>query len=275
MIENNPLRQYFRRPAIYIKLPSGYKNYKPGVIEVPESGELPVFPMTAIDDITTKTPDALFNGSAIADLMRSCVPSIKEPWEITSVDLDAILIAIRSASNGNDMEIETQCPACEEVATYGVNLVGLLSNLKSGEYDKELPINDLTFKFRPLTFKEMTEASLGQFDLQRMFNAIAALESAEEKTKKNNEALRTITDVTMKILSKTIEYIKTPAAYVDQNEFILDFIQNCDKTIFEQIKNHNALLKTQSEVKPLKIKCIHCSHEYEQGFSVNAADFFV
>lgn len=274
MIDNNPLKQYFRRPAIFIKLPSGCKDYPDGVIELPESGELPVYPMTAIDDITTKTPDALYNGTAIAELIKSCIPGIKEPWKITSVDLDAILIAIRSASSGNDMEIETQCPACEEVATYGVNLVGLLSTLKAGEYDKEVQINDLIFKFRPLNFKEMTEASLSQFDLQRMFDAITRLESVEEKTAKNSEAIRTITTATMKVLSKTIEYIKTPAAFVNQQEYILDFIQNCDKTVFERIKEHNATLKVKSEVQPLKVKCIHCAHEYSQAFSVNASDFF-
>ena len=50
-IENNPLKQYFRRPAIYLKLPSGSKGYAPGVVNITESGELPVYPMTAIDEI--------------------------------------------------------------------------------------------------------------------------------------------------------------------------------------------------------------------------------
>lgn len=274
MIENNPLKQYFRRPSIYVKLPSGCRNYLPGIVDLPESGEMPVFPMTAIDDITTKTPDALFNGSAIVDIIKSCVPNIKEPWKITSVDLDAILIAIRSASSGNDMEIETTCPKCQEESTYGVNLIGLLTTLKSGDYDKELPINDLLVKFRPLTFKEMTEAGLTQFEMQRLFASVNAIGNIEEKTVKSKEALKTITDVTMQVLAKTVEYVKTPAAFVDQNEYILDFLRNCDKATFELIKTHNAGLKVASEVKPLKVKCMHCEYEYEQAFTINATDFF-
>lgn len=275
MIENNPLKQYFRRPSIYIKLPSGYKNYPAGVIDIPESGELPVYPMTAIDEITAKTPDALFNGSAIVDIINSCIPNIKDPWKLSSVDVDAVLIAIKSAADGNDMELETTCPACDESSTYGVNLTGLLSTLKAGNYDTELPCADLLIKFKPLTFKEMNEAGLGQFELQRLFSSINALENIEEKTKKQKEALKTITDVTMQILSKTIEYIKTPSAFVDQNEFILDFLRNCDKGMFERIKDHNATLKSQSEIKPLPVKCVHCQHEYLQAFTINAADFFV
>jgi len=102
----NPLKQYFRRPALYLKLPSGGNNYAPGVIDLPENGDIPVYPMTAIDEITARTPDALFNGTAVHDLMKSCVPAIKQPWSIYSTDLDAILIAIKAASKGSDLEIK-------------------------------------------------------------------------------------------------------------------------------------------------------------------------
>lgn len=61
---NNPLQQYFRRPAIYIKLPSDGRYYSDGILSMPENHELPVYPMTAIDEITAKTPDALFNGTS-------------------------------------------------------------------------------------------------------------------------------------------------------------------------------------------------------------------
>jgi hypothetical protein len=273
-LDNNPLKQYFRRPAIYLRLPSGGKGYAPGVIEMTETGELPVYPMTAIDEITSKTPDALFNGVAIVEVIKSCIPAIIDPWSISSVDLDAILIAVRSAASGNELEIETTCPKCDESSKYGVNLVGLLSRLKSGDYDQELPINELLIKFRPLTFKEMNQASLGQFELQRMFNVIHSLDDMEEKNRKTKEALASITDTTMQVLSHTIAYIKTPTAFVDNNDYILDFLRNCDKTIYEQVKKHNAELKEQTEVKPLDIKCVSCGHDYQQQFSLNASDFF-
>lgn len=274
MIENNPLRQYFRRPAIYIKLPSGYKNYPAGVIDIPESGELPVFPMTAIDEISANTPDALFNGTAIVEIIKSCVPGIKDPWRLSSVDLDTILLAVKAAAGGNDLDIETTCPACGETSTYGVNLVGLMSTIKAGDYTTELSVNDLLIKFRPLTYKEITEIGLGQFELQKMFSAINAIENTEEKTIQQHEALKKITDITMSVLSKTIEHIKTSSAFVDQNDFILDFLRNCDKSIFDQIRKHNTELKSLSEIKPLDVKCISCGNEYKQTFSINASDFF-
>jgi hypothetical protein len=273
-LENNPLKQYFRRPSIYLKLPSGGKMYSAAVIDMPENGELPVYPMTAIDEISSKTPDALYNGTAMADIIKSCIPAIKDPWAINSIDLDAILVAIKSASGGNDLTLNSECPECKEISEYSVNLAAILSQLKSGDYEKELSFNELSIKFRPLTYKEMNEASLAQFEAQRIFVAIDAEENVEVKQKKMQDALKYLTDITMNILSQTIMYIKTPAAFVEENEFILDFLQNCDKNAFITIRDYNATLKAQNEVKPLKIKCVDCGHDYEQQFTLNTSDFF-
>jgi len=273
-IENNPLRQYFRRPAVFVKLPSGGKNYPLGVIDLPESGEVAVFPMTAIDEITTKTPDALFNGTAVVELIKSCIPSIKNPWLINSNDLDAILIAIKSASGGNELEIESQCPSCENISDYTINLIQILGNMKAGDYDKLLPLGELQIKFKPLSYKEMNEASLGQFEVQRSFVEIENEPDQEVKNKKGQEALKKVTELTMKILSKAIEYVKTPNTQVKDENFIFDYLKNCDKNNFVTIRDYHAELKAKTELPPLNIKCPSCSHEYKQPFTLNATDFF-
>jgi hypothetical protein len=273
-IQNNPLKQYFRRPAIYLKLPSGGKMYAPGVVTIPESGELAVYPMTEIDEISSKTPDALYNGTAMADIIKSCIPDIKDPWSINSIDLDAVLIAIKSAAGGDDMSIGSQCPSCTEISDYAVNLVGILSQLKSADYEKELTINDLSIKFRPLSYKEMNEAGTGQMEAQRIFMVLEKEENEAVRAEKTQEALRFITDITMRILSQTITHIRTPDAFVEEKEYILDFLKNCDRETYIAIRDYNANLKAQTEIKPLRIKCIHCQHEYEQPFTLNTSDFF-
>lgn len=273
-LDNNPLKQYFRRPALHLRLPSGGQGYAPGIINLPDTGELPIYPMTAIDEITAKTPDALFNGSAVADLIKSCVPNILDPWAVSSYDLDAVLIAIKAASQGSDLEIDSQCPSCEEIASYGVNLMGILATMKPGDYTKELNVGDLSIKFRALQYREMNEASLGQFELQKMLFAISKIEDETEKAKRGQEAIKTVTEVTMQILAKTIEYIKTPGTTVTETNFIVDFLKSCDNNMFVAIRDYHAKLKETTEIKPLKIKCIHCQNEYEQTFTLNASDFF-
>jgi predicted RNA-binding Zn-ribbon protein involved in translation (DUF1610 family) len=270
----NPLKQYFRRPAVYIKLPSNNKFYKDGVIENTPNGELPVYPMTAIDEITMKTPDALFNGVAMAELIKSCVPNIKDPWAINNIDFDAILIGIKIADGKNEMEVESTCPACGETNGYGINLTNLLGSMSAGDFDKEMKMHDLAIKIKPITFKQMNEAAISQLSIQKQFIEIENEQDPTKQTEERKKILKELTKLTMEILTESIEYIQTPTIRVDNKEFILDFLENCEKSTYVEIRDYNAKLKENSEIKPLQIKCPNCGNEYKQPFTLNVSDFF-
>lgn len=274
-MENNPLKQYFRRPSVYMKLPSGGAGYPEGALDLPENGELPIYPMTAIDEITARTPDALFNGTAVVELIRSCVPNIKDPWAVTNVDLDALLVAIKAASSpSGEMDVESQCPKCEDVSTFKINLAGVLNGLSSPNFDAELDIGDLSVKFRPLSFKEVNEASIEQFELQRLFTQLDRITDEEQKSKQMQEALARITSLTMTLLSKSIVHITTPTTLVTEHDFILDFLQHCDRNIYIQIRDFSSKIREESEIKPMTFTCASCSHQYEQSITLNPTDFF-
>ena len=273
-MNNNPLKQYFRRPGVYLKLPSGGRGYPAGALNIPETGELAVYPMTAIDEITTKTPDALFNGTAVAELIKSCIPDIIDPWAVTSEDLDSVLIAIKAASGGNDFEVTSVCPKCANEGTYGVNLVAVLSTMRAPDYSKPLEVSDLQIKFKALTYKEINQAGMEQIEVQRIFAAIENAKDEQERIKLGEQALKGITDLTMRLLTKAIEFIQTPNATVTEKEYILDFLKNCDKNMYVKIRDFNTELKAQTEIKPLDIKCVECNNEYKQQFTLNPSDFF-
>lgn len=273
-IEHNPLKQYFRRPGIYLKLPTQGKGYSPDVLVMTETGELPVYPMTAIDEITSKTPDALYNGSAVAEIIRSCVPSIKDPWAISSVDLDAILVAIKIATNGNDMDLETTCPSCNEDSKFGLNLSFVLNNFAPGDYDKPLMIDNLRIKFRPLSYKELTSSTARQLEIQRAFLSLNAMEEGPDREAKSVEILKVIGDSTIDVLVNVIEYIATPEVVVSEKAYIKDFLNNTDKKTFEMIRETSIKLRETTQIKPLHIACSHCKHEYDQPFTLNITDFF-
>jgi hypothetical protein len=272
---NNPLRQYFRRPALYVTLPSKGTFYPEGSIEMPDNGELPVFPMTAIDEITSKTPDALFNGVAISEIIKSCVPAIKDPWAMPSMDIDAVLIAIRAATNGNDLEISSTCPACEEEATYGVNLIGLLSGMSSGDYASTLNLGDLKIKFRPLNYKNINTGNLSQFEMQREIAVLENMTNDEERKEKSSNTMIRISKINVEMMSNSIEYIVIPTGeQVNNKEYIVEFLENCDKNTHDNIRKQIGSLRESSTTKPQKIKCIHCANEYEQPLALNVTDFF-
>lgn len=272
-MSDNPLKQYFRRPAIYITLPSGKNGYTADVVDS-SNNELPVYPMTAIDEITSRTPDALYNGQAVVDIIKSCIPSIKNPWRVKSVDLDTIFIAIRIASSGETMDINCVCPKCSAESKFGVNLTQLLSQQKKINYDTPLVVRDLRIKFKPLTLEETNKNSLTQYEIQKMLAELSAMEEGPEKDKHTKSSLDHLSKLTAEIIVGTIEYIQTPEAIVTDRNHITEFMNNCDRQLNTNIRNHSVKLREDSMLPPLQFKCIQCQENYEQPLVLNITDFF-
>jgi hypothetical protein len=273
-MSNNPLKQYFRRPAIYIKLPSEGKYYDKSVVETTEMGDIPIYPMTVLDEITSKTPDAVFNGQAVVDIIHSCVPNIKNAWEINVIDLDAILVAIKIASAGEKMGVSTVCPQCSTEAEYDIDLIQVLSNQKNVDYSVPLKIRELEIKFKPLTYLETNKNNLAQFELQKALRDLDGYEDSEEKQKIINKTMLSLNKKVAEIVAATIEFIKTPECVVYEKEYIAEFLEECDKMTNSAIRDRSVDLKSQSQLKPLHLKCQNCSTEYSQQLTLNITDFF-
>jgi len=275
MIQNNPLQQYFRQPAIYIRLPSQGNFYPEGTIDMPPNGEIPVYAMTAIDEITYRTPDALFNGSAVISVIQSCIPNIKDAWAIPAIDVDTILISIRIASYGHVMEVATKCPACSEDAENGLDLRLVLDNMTAPDYQHVLQYGDMEFYFKPMTYKDLNENNQLQFEEQRMMQAMISEEASDEdKMRTMSSALKKIHEITAKSMSLSIAAIKTPSALVTEKAFIDDLLKNCDRKLFSAIRDRVIELKTASEIQPLAMKCTSCNHEYQQALTLDMSSFF-
>lgn len=272
----NPLSQYFRQPAIYIKLPSGGDFYPEGTIDMPPNNELPVLPMTAIDEITYRTPDALFNGTAVANVIQSCVPNIKNGWAVPSIDLDTILVGIRIATYGHDMEVNCFCPKCENEDMYTVDLRSSIDLMKPSDYRVPFIYRDMEIYFRPMNYQMLNQNNQLQFEEQRALQAIAAV--AEEDAKKQSHAISTmlqkITDMTVKSLAQSIAAIKTPSSIVTDLSQIEEFLKNSDRKLFGQIRDRIINLKSTSELKPIGAECTKCNHKYEQNFTLDMSSFF-
>ena len=275
MAQNNPLQQYFRQPAIYIRLPSNGNFYPDGALDMPPNGEIPVFPMTAIDEISYRTPDALFNGAATVDVIRSCVPNIRDPWAMPAMDLDTVLVSIRIATYGHSMDIDTRCPACKEESATGVDLRILLEMIRTPDYQTPIRYRDLEIYFKPMNYKLLDENNKKQFEEQRILQSLNDPDQSEEvKIESLNRALKQITQITIEALSHSIAVIKTPSAMVTESGFIIDFLKNCDRDLFTSIRDQIVKQKSTAEIQPIKLKCRSCSHEYEQGITLNMPNFF-
>ena len=271
----NPLKQYFRQPAIYLRLPTGGKYWPVGSIELTHNGEFPVYPMTAIDEITYRTPDALFNGQAVISVIQSCIPNVKNAWAAPITDINSMLVAIRLASYGHELEINSTCPSCETSEDYALDLRHVLDQLKMPDFESVMQYGDLEISFGPISYEVQNKSNQEQFDEQRMIQSVTESDLPEtEKLKRLNEAMRRITELTVDALKWSIAGIRTPGAIVTETEHIQEFLVNCDRKLFNLIRDHVINLRKVSELTPLDITCDNCKHEYKQTVTLDMTSFF-
>lgn len=275
--ESNPLGKFFRTPAIYLKLPSGGNFWPAGSIDFPETGEIPVFSMTARDEMLLNNPDALMNGQAVVDVIQSCCPNIKDAWSMPGIDLDSVLIAIRIATYGESMEFTSTCPSCSQENSYASDLRPLLDSVTTNKmYESEQAHLGLTFQFRPQQYRVINMLNLETFETNRMFSVINNSELDDnEKMERVNEIFKKMTEYTTGIVSGGIERIITPDGQeVTNTNHIDEFIKNCDRKTFKWIQDTLTELGNASALKELEIECPECSNKYSTPMTFDQANFF-
>lgn len=280
--EGNPLQKYFRQAKLYLQLPSGGRYYPPGAIDIPDTGEIPIFPMTAKDELIMKTPDALLNGQATVDVIKNCAPNIKDPWQMPSIDLDAVLIAIRIASYGEDLDITANVPGLDQKREFRVNLNTLLQKFMATTFEDELVVNNMKVKIRPLTYKEFTVTSLKTFEEQRIFQVVNNEKITEqEKLKKFNESFVRLTDMTVAMMNNSVVSITTEdGTQVTNPDFIVEFLNNSERSFYKGILDHLEKQKAKFQIEPMKVRTSEedqeagAIKEFEIPVSFDQSNFF-
>lgn len=258
MVENtNPLNKYYRQPAIYISLPSKGKYYNAGVYQATQTGEIPVMPMTAKDEIAFKTPDAMINGQATVDVIKSCCPNILDPWQLANYDLDTVLLGIRIATYGETMDMNATVPVVNEQISHTVNLPALLETVKNIQI-KDSFKTDSGFEVfvKPLTYKQTTDAQIKTFEQQKIVAAVGQSQMTDEqKSQKFAEAHKALTALNFEILSTSFAKIVTPDGeeVQDQNQ-IKEFLNNADSKTVNDLQDKMLEIRNQAQVKPIRLQ---------------------
>jgi len=251
----NPLSSFMRQPKIYIRLPSGGEYWPKGSIEIPETGELPVYSMTAKDELMLKVPDALMNGQAIVDVIQHCIPAVKNAWMTPNIDLDVLLIAIRLATYGEMMTTPVKFGDDLELE-YQMDLRILMDQLMNQiTWNPVVPVNDeLTVFVRPLNYRQLSSAALKTFETQKIMQVVNDDKiSEEDKIKLFKESFKKLTDTTLGTITDSIDKIESAQGSTDNPEFIKEFVENIDKEIFNVIQQHLESLKETNTIKPMTV----------------------
>jgi hypothetical protein len=251
----NPLSMFMRQPKIYIRLPSNGEYWPEGSLEMTETGEFPVYSMTAKDELMLKVPDALMNGQAVVDVIQHCIPNIKNAWGCPSLDLDMILIAIRLATYGEMMSTPVKFSEDFEME-YQIDLRVLMDRLMQQiKWDPVVSVtNELTVFVRPLNYKHISQAAIKTFETQKIMQVVNDDKMPEEqKIKLFKESFKNLSDATLGTISDSIFRIDSVAGSTDNPEFIAEFVNGIDKEMFNVIQKHLEALRDENTIKPMSV----------------------
>lgn len=272
----NPLAKHFRKPAIYIKLPSGGRFWPKGSIDLPENGEIPVYPMTTGDEITLKTPDALMNGSSVVAVIQSCCPNILNAWHMPAVDTDALLIAVRIASYGQNMEINTVCPHCNEKNEHDVSLPEFLDRVKCPDYSQQLIEDGLKIKLRPQDYHQVSQSNVINFEESKLAQALADPNVEEEvRNARLKASMQRIIDLNENLMVKCTEYIELEdGERVTDANYLKEFYQKADARVVRAVTDRLSALAQQAALPLIDVSCSECTKAYKVPIEFDYASFF-
>ncbi len=272
----NPLIQAYRKPNMYVTLPSGGRFYKDKP-KLSADNELAVYAMTARDELITKTPDALFNGEATVSLIKSCCPDIKDPNNMPVSDLLVILVGIRQASFGKDIDVDVKCPKCEHQNQLTLDASAMLSNTKSTSSDQECMIqDDIKVTCNPYTLQDRTTLQVQQIKQQKM---IASLADAKLDDKARQELFGKtfveIAELTVALITNSISSVNANGEVISDKEMIKEWLQTITKGDYDKIKNKVEELSESGLETAFNAECQECQHKWKTGVDLDVANFFV
>ena len=266
MENQSVLSKYKRQPKIYLTLPTGGKWYKDNPMEKSGSGELPVYSMTAKDELAMKTPDALMNGEATVATIKSCCPLISDPWQMPILDVDSVLIAMRIATYGEKMEMEIPITGMKELATekIEVDLRTVLDSFRGKVWQDTVTYGDLTFHLKPLTYKQSTDLYQNTYENHRMASIMQDPNVSEkDKLEAFKQGFKKLSEQTLNTVLAHVVAIETPDGAEENAQAIRDFFDNTDKETFLAVSDH---LEKQREIWSAPAQKFKTPQEYvDQG----------
>jgi len=277
----NPLANFYRRPGTYVSLPSKGRYYR-SAIKLSDNGELAVYPMTAKDELALKNPDALLNGEALKQVLASVVPDISNVNEIPAPDIDMILVAMRMASYGDDLDLNVNhnCEASEgksQSVTVGLgSILGTMKEIPDGSGEVVLS-NGVKVLLRPYSLENQSKLLRVQFTTMRQLQAMEANEknTIDQKADVANKGYDMLTNLSQEILAGSIIAVVLPdGTEVTNYGHIYDWVKNLDRASADRLDQEMKLFADYGITRTLEMTCDYCKEKYTTDMLFDPTSFF-
>ncbi len=269
------LDKHKRQPRLFIDLPTEGKFYDSSVCEKVES--LPVFGMTAMDEMLLRTPDALFSGEATAQVINSCIPNILDPWQLVGYDIDYVLLSIRIATYGETIPISTKCPKCGTENEAEINLQNLLKLVNEYEIKQSFVIRDLEFFLKPITYKQTTDFSIQSYTLQKQIASVDQLPLENtERDKQLNDLLHASANLNIQVALSHISEIVDGEDKEADPEVIKAWVSENDVEFYNKIKETIMSMTESWKLPKFEVTCTNedCKETYKTQLDMDYSNFF-
>lgn len=276
---SNPLISAYRKPALYINLPSGGNYYNPAP-KLSADGELAVYAMTARDELITKTPDALFNGEASVALIESCCPDIPNPRQIPVNDLMVIMLAIRQASYGNDIDVEVKCTECEHTNLVAINCQAVIDGAMSRQQPPNvININDgFEVRLQPYNLEDRNTIQIQQIKQVKMIEGLQN-QNLDDQTRQDlfGRTFVEMAELTVDLVTNCVASVRAPGSEsepVSDKSMIKEWLKTITSSDYEAIKNKVDELSANGINNQFNVSCESCNHRWQTEIELDITNFF-
>lgn len=276
------LKALYRTVKTYTQLPSRGAFYDDSVIDTTKlSNEVAVRSMTGGDELLFKNPDALLNGEALRNALISCVDGLKSPEKLLINDVDALVVAMRIATYGEQMDINVDCPSCGNQNTFGLDLTLIQANMGVVEDSYVVDLSNGTSVFvRPYLYEDNLKVALATFEQTKLIRTLDNNNITEEdKLKAFDKTFKDLVKTNIEMLCNAIMSVHNDEHEIhvehtkETHNDILDFMKNIDKTDNDRIINKIKEVNQIGILKKLQVTCDHCKHEWETPIEFEPVTF--
>ena len=278
----NPLEPYFRKPEVYITLPSQGRWYKPQDITLSADNELAIYGLTARDDVLLNTPDAMLNGEALKKVIANCVPDVHNINALVTPDLEAIFVGMKLASGDGTMEINRECPKCGHDCNWALQCQGLLDNQTMIDHQDGSVILDqsLEIHVKPYDFQQRSMFIQREYQEERAIRQWDTLNPQSDdliKAEVMAQAVDKISAITMSLISASITHVKilSTTETVDNPQFIHEWLHSTTRAQASAIIAAVDQLNQCGPNKSLEVECPNCQNTWKTSVSYDPISFFV
>jgi hypothetical protein len=288
MQQDNPLMERFNKmPPETFRMPSGGSLYTNGEIsDDVVDGEIIIYPMTTVDELTMRSPDMLFQGTAIENVFKRCMPQVKKPRDLMSNDVDYLLICLRMVTYGETIDIYWECPECksgaEEIRTEQVRDEVFGENGAENPESKKfvnvkptysIKLNDFLRKSRPLDVDDedlftvkLTTGEVVRLHPSTFGDMLKLYQWDSTKLETPEEMTEFIVDGLMAVI-QSVNNVTEPA-------HIKEWGGRCEAPVLDQLQTEIHKINDWGTSEKYDFACVDCGHKSSVEIPLNPVHFF-